>query len=52
MGYKKRWYDDEAWLRLSFIDKGMKVAEMAQYAGVSTETMRKLLIKYNLTKGK
>lgn len=52
MGYKKKWYDDESWLRLSYIDKGMKVGEIAQYAGVSQETVRKLLLKYNIVKGK
>jgi transposase len=48
MGYAPKWYDNSVWLRSSYIDKGMKIPEIAEFAGVSEETIRKLLIKYKI----
>ena len=51
MKYRRKWYDNETWLRMMYIDKGLRASEIAQYAGVSAETVRKMLIKYGITKG-
>jgi DNA-binding protein Fis len=50
MVYKAKWYDNESWLKMMYIDKGAKQSEIAVYAGCSEETVRKLLIKYGLKK--
>lgn len=51
MFYKKKWYDDRAWLKMCFIDKGMTVSEIAVTAGISEQTVRSMLSKYNIKKG-
>ena len=48
MGYKKKWYDNEAWLRSMYIDKEYRISEIAVYAGVTPETIRRLLIRYGI----
>lgn len=50
--YKKKWYDNKEWLTMMYVDKGARVSEIAVYAGVSSETIRKLLIEHGLKKGK
>lgn len=51
MKYRRKWYDNEQWLRMMYIDKRLRISEIANYAGVSDETIRKMLIKYGITKG-
>lgn len=48
----KKWYDNETWLRMQYIDKGLTDFEIAKQTGCSRETIRKLLIKYGIRKGK
>lgn len=50
MKYRRKWYDNRAWLRMMYIDEGRTVSEIAVRASVTTETMRKLLDKYELRK--
>jgi len=52
MKYTAKWYDNITWLRYMYIDNGKTIPEIATEAGVSDETIRKLLIKYNLMRGK
>lgn len=52
MVYKTKWYDNESWLKMMYIDKGSTRSEIAAYAGCSEETVRKLLIKYGIGKVK
>jgi DNA-binding XRE family transcriptional regulator len=46
--YKKKWYDNSQWLRMMYVEKKLTKGEIADYAGVSEETIRKLLISYGI----
>lgn len=50
--YKAKWYDSELLMKMLYIDKKMSVAEIADYCSVSDETVRKMLRKYGLVKGR
>ena len=50
MGYKKKWYDNDLWLRFEYVRQGLSIEEIAKKAGVSEETVRKLLLKYEITR--
>jgi transposase len=52
MKYSPKWYDNHIWLALMYVEQGLKIPEIAEKAGVSDETIRKLLIKYDLMRGK
>jgi transposase len=50
--YKRKWYDDFDWLHLTYVTQGMKISKIAARAHVSDETIRQLLLKHGLKKGK
>lgn len=52
MAYKPKWYDNKQFLQMLYIDKGWSMSEIASYIGISFETVRVLLAKHNITKGK
>jgi orotate phosphoribosyltransferase-like protein len=52
MAYKKKWYDDYSVLQLMYIKKGQTIDEIAATLNVSNETVRRLLIKHDLKRGK
>lgn len=52
MAYRAKWYDDKEMLRLLYIKQGKDMDKIAAQLGVSHETVRKLLIKHNLKRGK
>jgi hypothetical protein len=52
MVYKTKWYDNKAWLKLYYVDKGKSIPEIATFAGISEETVRNLLIKHGLRRNK
>jgi len=52
MTHRKPWYDNKDWLEMMYVDKKATITEIGMYAGVSRETVRKLLIKHGLYKEK
>lgn len=52
MGYKPKWYDNKAILESRYVMQRKSIPEIAKEFGVSEETIRKLLIKHRLKRGK
>lgn len=52
MRYKKKWYDDYDWLHLQFVINKRSIPDIAASIQVSEETVRQLLLKHGLKKGK